>query len=293
MKCKHCDFENLDQATYCSGCGKPLNESNDVVTQSKNFETKNRRILISVMSILGIGLAMIIAWMILRPNQLELAKEAYQSDDLTAYENVESKLSKEQKTEFDAYLIEEAQSIFDAFKSDGLFYKEAVRRLEKIKLYVIQTDEVNTIMTQLESLNSSRQAYNEGKSWIEAKEWDNAKASFEAVLPLDPNYDFALRYLESIQRWQLQEIGAKALDYLEQEDYEKAVNEIMKGLEIDPTNETLLNIKQTIQDALNTPPVIEEAPQEQPKGLGETIKDGLQAIRDGIKSFFDGSWLEN
>ena len=84
-------------------------------------------------------------------------------------------------------------------------------------------------MTQLESLNSSRQAYNEGKSWIEAKEWDNAKASFEAVLPLDPNYDFALRYLESIQRWQLQEIGAKALDYLEQEDYEKAVNEIMKG----------------------------------------------------------------
>ena len=123
MKCKHCDFENLDQATYCSGCGKPLNESNDVVTQSKNFETKNRRILISVMSILGIGLAMIIAWMILRPNQLELAKEAYQSDDLTAYENVESKLSKEQKTEFDAYLIEEAQSILDAFKSDGLFYK--------------------------------------------------------------------------------------------------------------------------------------------------------------------------
>lgn len=293
MKCKYCDFENLEEAMYCSGCGKPLNESNDVVTQSQNFEKKNRRVLISVISILGIGIAIIIAWMILKPNQLEVAKEAYQSDNLTAYESVESKLSTEQQTEFDAYMVEEAQSVLDAFKSDGLFYKEAIRRLEKIKLYVIQTDEVDAIMTQVESLNSSRQAYDEGKSWIEAKEWDNAKASFEAVLPLDPNYDSALRYLESIQRWQLQEIGAKALDYLQQEDYEQAVNEIMKGLEIDPTNETLLSIKQTIQDALNKPPVVEETPQEPQKGLGEMIKDGLQAIGDGIKSFFDGSWLEN
>lgn len=293
MKCKYCDFENLDQATYCSGCGKPLDESNDIVEKSQIFEKKNRRILFSVVSILGIMLVIFFAWMIFKPNQIELAKEAYQSDNLTAYEKVQSKFSKEQITEFDAYIVEEAQGVFESFKTEGLFYKEAIRRLNKIKLYAINSDEVNAIITQLESLNSSRTAYDQGKAWLEAKEWENAKVSFEAVLPLDPNYDSAIRYLDSIQRWQLQEIGAKALDYLEQEKYEEAVNELMKGLEIDPNNETLLSIKQTIQDALNQPPVEEVEPEETPKGLGEMIKDGLQAIGDGIKSFFDGSLFGN
>lgn len=293
MKCKYCDFEDLDQATYCSGCGKPLDESNDMIVQSQTFEKKNRRILFSVVSILGVISVIFFAWLILKPNQLELAKEAYQSGDLTAYEKVQSKFSKDQITEFDAYIVEEAQAVFDAFKTDGLYYKEAVRRLDKIKLYVINSDEVNTIITNLESLNSSRTAYDQGKVWLQAKEWENAKASFEAVIPLDSNYDSALRYLESIQRWQLQEIGAKALDYLEQENYEQAVNELMKGLEIDPTNETLLSIKQIIQDALNQPPVVEDPVEEKPKGLGEMIQDGLKAIGDGIKSFFNGSWLEN
>lgn len=293
MKCKYCDFENLDQATYCSGCGKPLDESNDVIVQSQTFEKKNRRILFSVVSILGVILVIFFAWLIFKPNQLELAKEAYQSGDLTAYEKVQSKFSKDQITEFDAYIVEEAQAVFEAFKTDGLYYKEAVRRLDKIKLYAINSDEVNTIITNLESLNSSRTAYDQGKVWLQAKEWENAKASFEAVIPPDSNYDSALRYLESIQRWQLQEIGAKALDYLEEENYEQAVNELMKGLEIDPTNETLLSIKQIIQDALNQPPVVEDPVEEKPKGLGEMIQDGLKAIGDGIKSFFNGSWLEN
>lgn len=294
MKCHNCNVEDLGQETYCTVCGELLNQSADEQVKSENFEKNNRRILIGVISILGVFLAIFIVWMILKPNSLEVAKEAYQTGNLTTYESVKNKLSKEQKNEFDSYMIEEAKVVFDLFKSDGLFYKEAIRRLEKIKLYVIETDEVDNLMNQVEILNDSREAYEEGKGWLKAKEWENAKASFEIVSPIDPNYESASKYLESIQRWQLQEIGAKALEYLEQEDYEQAVNEIMKGLEIDPTNETLLNIKQTIQDALNHPPANEQMPEEeQSKGLGQIIKDGLEAIGDGIKSFFNGSWLEN
>ena len=201
MKCHKCNLEDLGRETYCTVCGEPLNRSTDERLKSKNIEKNNRRILIGVVSILGIFVAIFITWMILKPNSLEVAKEAYQSSDLTTYQNVKNKLSQEQKNEFDNYIIEEAKVIVDLFKSDGLFYKEAIRRLEKIKLYVIETDEVDKLMNQVEILNGSREAYNEGKIWLKSKEWENAKECFETVSPIDSNYESARKYLESIQRW--------------------------------------------------------------------------------------------
>ena len=296
MKCQHCEFENIDQATYCSGCGQLLEQIISSDVESQTFEKKNRWILVSVIGLLVLLLVSGMIWIAIRPDSVEVAKKAYQENDLVAYQVVQKKMSSQDQTEFDTYLEEEANAILESFKVDGIYYKEAIRKLERIKSYSSQSVEIQNIQDQVELLNQSREAYEQGKVWVEAKEWNNARECFESVVDFDPNYASAKRYLDSILRWQIQEIGSEASIYLEQGDYQKALESIEYGLELSPDSEVLLKLKQAVETAMNQPPVeevVEEVIEEESPSLGEMIQSGLESLGDGIKSFFNGSLFGN
>lgn len=300
LKCQHCGFENIEQAAYCSGCGQLLEQMISSDVKSQTFEKKNRWIFFSVIGFLTVLLVGGMIWFATRPDPIEVAKQAYQTNDLATYQVVQKKMSSKDQIEFDTYLVEEANAIFESFKADGIYYKEAIRKLERIKSYSIQSIEVQSIQDQVELLNQSREAYEQGKVWVEAREWSNARECFESVVDFDPNYASAKRYLDSILRWQLQEIGSEASSYLEQGDYQKALDSIEAGLELSPDSEVLLNLKQAIETAMNQPPAEEggeDAIEEESPSLGEKlnsmIQSGLESLGDGIKSFFNGSLFEN
>lgn len=296
LKCQHCEFENINQATYCSGCGQLLEQIISSDVESQTFEKKNRWILVSVIGLLVLLLVSGMIWIAIRPDSVEVAKKAYQENDLAAYQVVQKKMSSQDQTEFDTYLEEEANAILESFKVDGIYYKEAIRKLERIKSYSSQSVEIQNIQDQVELLNQSREAYEQGKVWVEAKEWNNARECFESVVDFDPNYASAKRYLDSILRWQIQEIGSEASIYLEQGDYQKALESIEYGLELSPDSEVLLKLKQAVETAMNQPPVeevVEEVIEEESPSLGEMIQSGLESLGDGIKSFFNGSLFGN
>ena len=296
LKCQHCEFENINQATYCSGCGQLLEQIISSDVESQTFEKKNRWILVSVIGLLVLLLVSGMIWIAIRPDSVEVAKKAYQENDLVAYQVVQKKMSSQDQTEFDTYLEEEANAILESFKVDGIYYKEAIRKLERIKSYSSQSVEIQNIQDQVELLNQSREAYEQGKVWVEAKEWNNARECFESVVDFDPNYASAKRYLDSILRWQIQEIGSEASIYLEQGDYQKALESIEYGLELSPDSEVLLKLKQAVETAMNQPPVeevVEEVIEEESPSLGEMIQSGLESLGDGIKSFFNGSLFGN
>ena len=300
LKCQHCGFENIEQAAYCSGCGQLLEQITSSDVKSQTFEKKNRWILFSVIGFLTVLLVGGMIWFAIRPDPIEVAKQAYQTNDLATYQVVQKKMSSKEQTEFDTYLEEEANAIFESFKVDGIYYKEAIRKLERIKSYSNQSVEIQNIQDQVEMLNQSREAYEQGKVWVEAREWSNARECFESVVAFDLNYASAKRYLDSILRWQLQEIGSEASGYLEQGDYQKALESIEAGLELSPDSEVLLNLKQAVEAAINQPPVeevIEDATEEESPSLGEKfnsmIQSGLESLGDGIKSFFNGSLFGN
>lgn len=296
LKCQHCEFENINQATYCSGCGQLLEQIISSDVESQTFEKKNRWILVSVIGLLVLLLVSGMIWIAIRPDSVEVAKKAYQENDLAAYQVVQKKMSSQDQTEFDTYLEEEANAILESFKVDGIYYKEAIRKLERIKSYSSQSVEIQNIQDQVELLNQSREAYEQGKVWVEAKEWNNARECFESVVDFDPNYASAKRYLDSILRWQIQEIGSEASIYLEQGDYQKALESIEYGLELSPDSEVLLKLKQAVETAMNQPPVeevVEEVIEEESPSLGEMIQSGLESLADGIKSFFNGSLFGN
>lgn len=297
LKCQHCGFENLDQATYCSGCGQLLEQIVSSDVKSQTFEKKNRWILFSIIGVLVLVLIGGGIWFILQPNKLEVAQAAYQANDIAAYYDAKKDLSAKEKEELENYLLEDAHAVLESFKADGLYYKEAIRKLERIKSYLTQVAPLQEIQNQVETLHQSREAYEQGKAWVEAKEWNNARECFESVIESDSNYASARRYLDSILRWQLQEIGAEAANYFEQGDYEQALESIEFGLELAPDNEILLNLKQNIETLLNQPPVEEEVAEDEPVEFGgklnSMIQSGLEALGDGIKSFFNGSLFGN
>lgn len=192
----------------------------------------------------------------------------------------------------EAYLLDEANAVLESFKAEGLYYKEAIRKLERIKLYLTLIAPVQEVQNEVELIHTSREVYEQGKAWVEVKEWENAKECFESVSELDPNYASAKRYLDSILRWKLQEIEAEALAHYEAGDYEKALEFIESGLSLELNNEILISLKQNIETLLKQPLVQEEKESDNEfVGFGEKlnsmIQSGLEALDESIKSFFN------
>lgn len=292
LKCQHCEFENLEQATYCSGCGELLTPMMSDEVTSQTFKKKKRLILFSIIGVLILTLISGGIWLATKPDLIEVAKSNYQVNNLAAYQTAQKKMSSNQKLEMEAYLLDEANAVLESFKAEGLYYKEAIRKLERIKLYLTLIAPVQEVQNEVELIHTSREVYEQGKAWVEVKEWENAKECFESVSELDPNYASAKRYLDSILRWKLQEIGAEALAHYEAGDYEKALEFIESGLSLESNNEILISLKQNIETLLKQPLVQEEKESDNEfVGFGEKlnsmIQSGLEALDESIKSFFN------
>ena len=292
LKCQHCEFENLEQATYCSGCGELLTPMMSDEVTSQTFKKKKRLILFSIIGVLILTLISGGIWLATKPDLIEVAKSNYQVNNLAAYQTAQKKMSSNQKLEMEAYLLDEANAVLESFKAEGLYYKEAIRKLERIKLYLTLIAPVQEVQNEVELIHTSREVYEQGKAWVEVKEWENAKECFESVSELDPNYASAKRYLDSILRWKLQEIEAEALAHYEAGDYEKALEFIESGLSLELNNEILISLKQNIETLLKQPLVQEEKESDNEfVGFGEKlnsmIQSGLEALDESIKSFFN------
>lgn len=292
LKCQHCEFENLEQATYCSGCGELLTPMMSDEVTSQTFKKKKRLILVSIIGVLILTLISGGIWLATKPDLIEVAKSNYQVNNLAAYQTAQKKMSSNQKLEMEAYLLDEANAVLESFKAEGLYYKEAIRKLERIKLYLTLIAPVQEVQNEVELIHTSREVYEQGKAWVEVKEWENAKECFESVSELDPNYASAKRYLDSILRWKLQEIEAEALAHYEAGDYEKALEFIESGLSLELNNEILISLKQNIETLLKQPLVQEEKESDNEfVGFGEKlnsmIQSGLEALDESIKSFFN------
>lgn len=292
LKCQHCEFENLEQATYCSGCGELLTPMMSDEVTSQTFKKKKRLILVSIIGVLILTLISGGIWLATKPDLIEVAKSNYQVNNLAAYQTAQKKMSSNQKLEMEAYLLDEANAVLESFKAEGLYYKEAIRKLERIKLYLTLIAPVQEVQNEVELIYTSREVYEQGKAWVEVKEWENAKECFESVSELDPNYASAKRYLDSILRWKLQEIGAEALAHYEAGDYEKALEFIESGLSLELNNEILISLKQNIETLFKQPLVQEEKESDNEfVGFGEKlnsmIQSGLEALDESIKSFFN------
>lgn len=292
LKCQHCEFENLEQATYCSGCGELLTPMMSDEVTSQTFKKKKRLILVSIIGVLILTLISGGIWLATKPDLIEVAKSNYQVNNLAAYQTAQKKMSSNQKLEMEAYLLDEANAVLESFKAEGLYYKEAIRKLERIKLYLTLIAPVQEVQNEVELIYTSREVYEQGKAWVEVKEWENAKECFESVSELDPNYASAKRYLDSILRWKLQEIEAEALAHYEAGDYEKALEFIESGLSLELNNEILISLKQNIETLFKQPLVQEEKESDNESvGFGEKlnsmIQSGLEALDESIKSFFN------
>lgn len=292
LKCQHCEFENLEQATYCSGCGELLTPMMSDEVTSQTFKKKKRLILFSIIGVLILTLISGGIWLATKPDLIEVAKSNYQVNNLAAYQTAQKKMSSNQKLEMEAYLLDEANAVLESFKAEGLYYKEAIRKLERIKLYLTLIAPVQEVQNEVELIHTSREVYEQGKAWVEVKEWENAKECFESVSELDPNYASAKRYLDSILRWKLQEIEAEALAHYEAGDYEKALEFIESGLSLELNNEILISLKQNIETLFKQPLVQEEKESDNESvGFGEKlnsmIQSGLEALDESIKSFFN------
>lgn len=292
LKCQHCEFENLEQATYCSGCGELLTPMMSDEVTSQTFKKKKRLILVSIIGVLILTLISGGIWLATKPDLIEVAKSNYQVNNLAAYQTAQKKMSSNQKLEMEAYLLDEANAVLESFKAEGLYYKEAIRKLERIKLYLTLIAPVQEVQNEVELIHTSREVYEQGKAWVEVKEWENAKECFESVSELDPNYASAKRYLDSILRWKLQEIEAEALAHYEAGDYEKALEFIESGLSLELNNEILISLKQNIETLFKQPLVQEEKESDNESvGFGEKlnsmIQSGLEALDESIKSFFN------
>lgn len=292
LKCQHCEFENLEQATYCSGCGELLTPMMSDEVTSQTFKKKKRLILVSIIGVLILTLISGGIWLATKPDLIEVAKSNYQVNNLAAYQTAQKKMSSNQKLEMEAYLLDEANAVLESFKAEGLYYKEAIRKLERIKLYLTLIAPVQEVQNEVELIHTSREVYEQGKAWVEVKEWENAKECFESVSELDPNYASAKRYLDSILRWKLQEIEAEALAHYEAGDYEKALEFIESGLSLESNNEILISLKQNIETLFKQPLVQEEKESDNESvGFGEKlnsmIQSGLEALDESIKSFFN------
>lgn len=208
MKCSSCGYDNKDDASFCSGCGKRLKQKHPLP----------KKYIITIILFLSIALFYMI-YLSFKSNirskkiyrYIKATEQSLSTTELTDDEISEIKKMIEQAKE--ESIKKDYDAAFAEIKKADDLIKEKRKFFEDNKKKIMDT------MTKKDILDMSKKYYEEGLKYFSNQKYNEAIASFNSAVNLNP--DMVAAYCK------------RGLSYFFNRDYEKAISDFTKAIERD------------------------------------------------------------
>lgn len=242
INCPECGKEMSDSAAACPNCGCP-NPNNKKAKKKIDKKIIVPVCLVVVAIICVISLVGII--LNLNPANKYLSLfNARRYDEASKFyaekieDNAESveKIEEKQKSEIDL--------IYNEFEQGKIEYKDALDGLSVYKKSNVVSAYCKEVQGNIESLNSSRRAFEEGKKLEQEDDIPGAINKYKTVSKLDSNYDVAQNKIDNLSESYKSQLLADAENYANNKEYDEAIQKIGEAENVFGTSEEYTELKE-------------------------------------------------
>ena len=236
IKCPECEKEISDKVSSCPHCGYPLKKKAGFYLNKK---------IVGILIAAALVLIVAIITFVMSNNGLSKAKKYYENGNISEFQTLKPKLKSDEIKEFSKYLETEAEKIKQDYISKTISFEDAVAKLETLIEYsdVNHITNYNEILTEIETLNASSEAYRSAQEAYEQGNYIQAYSNYAKVIKEDDSYEDAQNKMKEMQTHIIDEYINNAEQYANDENYSKALSEISLALKYSEENEKLITLK--------------------------------------------------
>ena len=204
---------------------------------------------------------------------------------MIAFESIRYRLSTKYGEDFDHFLLEEANQLFEEYRQEQVTYHEAIGGVERIEAFANRPSLIQEVQTKVDELKQSRQQFKEAEKLAIQKKWEEAYHLYLQVIEEDPNYEKSRQLADTAKRWWLQDLLVEAVTYYEKRQYEKSLTVIEQALSLSEGDEQFLQLKEDVHLAMEKG-TLESKWSEVKEILTESIQSGIESLQNIFEKIF-------
>lgn len=305
MFCGKCGCELTNDQRFCPVCGEKVQQ--EAVFQQETKENVDKAnpipkkkthwkwkvIAVLVLLCLVVGGALTVKWYF-SPEQ-KIARSLEQRDYEKAYmiyEDADGDINSDRLIES---LTIELNTVKQQFQEGTIDYKDASNALatiENMNLKRIRTT-LDEVKAYIEKLNQSMTAYQTGLTFLERENYEDSIAYLQQVIQEDRNYEDAQTRLTEAMELYRQQVLAKAGEYENNQEYDKAIVLLRQVLNVLPEDATVTE-KITVLQAASKNKKIEDTKvyAAEVYSTGD-IPSAISILRNAIQEYGENADFEN
>lgn len=192
--------------------------------------------------------------------------------------------------EAEAFIVNHAEDVKNKYTGNEIEYENALAQLQEMgKLGIVSSDELQPMISAINSLRTSRAAYENAQADITAGDWKSAIGELRKVVQEDSNYTEAQTQLADAVRSYKDELMGELSEFDIDKDYSGAISTLRAGLQVVPDDADFLtkiaDYEQKISDEieLTVANIIQNA--NNAVATNADYKSALAELRDAAKQY--------
>jgi Uncharacterised protein family UPF0547. len=232
INCPECGKEISDKVTTCPHCGYPFEQSNKeedrgTVNNNDKKRTKYVKIIIGLVALVLISVSTIMIVQNLNPVSkfISLIKNEKRDAAVSLFDK-KIKNDEENIDHAKEIIHKNIDDIYMQYYKNKLSYEDANTKLNIYDGYDISNSYVSSIKEKLDSLYSSRKAYNKAEEAVKSNDVETAIKKYNAVIKDDPNYADATAKVKKLRTDYKKQLEDEAANYATNKKYNEAITNI-------------------------------------------------------------------
>lgn len=192
--------------------------------------------------------------------------------------------------EAEAFIVNHAEDVKNKYTGNEIEYENALAQLQEMgKLGIVSSDELQPMISAINSLRTSRAAYENAQADITAGDWKSAIGELRKVVQEDSNYTEAQTQLADAVRSYKDELMGELSEFDIDKDYSGAISTLRAGLQVVPDDADFLtkiaDYEQKISDEieLTVANIIQNA--NNAVATNADYQSALAELRDAAKQY--------
>ncbi len=235
MLCPKCGSQLEENAVECHCCKEQI---------SPTLQVKKKNAMVGVMIAAG-WLIVAVAFILILNSPVSSFQAALASGDSEHASQIYDERiqdNREYVKQSENALVTEVNAISEAYYNEEMTSEEAIYKLNSLSEYPIVAPKTDTVTSYIEEVETSRDYYRDGVEQISQKDYIDAYMSLIRVTQVDPAYYDQAQALMTEEADQFKEdVLTKVDDYVDENNYKKAIASLETALELFPNDEVFTN----------------------------------------------------